>query len=34
MQTAAGLVIGEFDFASFQGAHSDRKTTVRTVLAV
>lgn len=32
MQAAADLVTGEFDFASFQGAHSDRKTTVRTVL--
>ena len=28
---AAGLLEGEHDFASFQAAGSDRKTTVRTV---
>ncbi|MEL7497362.1 MAG: tRNA pseudouridine(38-40) synthase TruA [Planctomycetota bacterium] len=31
MRTAAGWITGEHDFASFQGAHSDRKTTVRHV---
>jgi tRNA pseudouridine38-40 synthase len=31
MREAAGHVTGKHDFASFQGANSDRKTTVRTV---
>lgn len=32
MREAAVFVTGEHDFASFQGAHSERKTTVRNVL--
>jgi tRNA pseudouridine38-40 synthase len=32
MQAATSAVVGTHDFASFQGAHSDRKTTVRTIL--
>lgn len=31
MQQAASVLIGEYDFACFQAAGSDRKTTVRTV---
>ena len=31
MRKAASYLTGQLDFASFQGANSDRKTTVRTV---
>jgi tRNA pseudouridine38-40 synthase len=33
MQAAAGLLVGEHDFAAFQGSGSDVKTTVRRILA-